>query len=448
MTEPRLYGRYDRSEAVTLFGSEAEARSLCDGQWVVFPDVVLCLAGVGGPPRHSHFGNGSSFCWVADKPYRVNDDGHARFLPREVVGPQAEVRKIHLFVRGAGSGRYLYVGEVGPSHRYGFSGYDSHGEASFDLRPTLPSGVWAVVGGFRPGDPDHAAVDAALDRLRSPIGVEERLGVLRQLVEYWHGPIRPEDGFGEKDLEGLVFPYPLRCWYRWAGRRTKVMSGQNTLLGPCEVIIRDDLLVFYGENQWCYEWATLFEGDDPPVFGRSEATDPWEPEGITLSEHLILACLFEGVMAHSPYGASASWLGASALDGIIEHIPPSPSARGGGAVRAGSTPRAGPSCSRCRTARSTGRRATRSGSGPSPSTLSDSSSRLSTIIGSTPPCEGRGNRSIRKGVRTAGPCLFVPLHGVRNTPEPGVQNGTSRRKPCPRITGYNARFLANAAVGE
>ena len=58
------------------------------------------------------------------------------------------------------------------------------------------------------------------------------------------------------------------------------------------------------------------------MFGRSEATDPWGPEGITLSEHLILACLFEGVMAHSPYGASASWLGASALDGIIEHLPP------------------------------------------------------------------------------------------------------------------------------
>ena len=44
MREPRLYGLYDRSEAVTLFGSETEARSLCDGQWVVFPDVVLCLA--------------------------------------------------------------------------------------------------------------------------------------------------------------------------------------------------------------------------------------------------------------------------------------------------------------------------------------------------------------------------------------------------------------------
>src|SRR5437588_352560 len=99
MGEPDLYGRYDRSEAVALFGPETESRSLCDSQWVVFPDVVLCLATVGEPPRLSHFENGSSFCWVADKPYRVSDDEHARFVPREVVGPQAKGREIHLFVR-------------------------------------------------------------------------------------------------------------------------------------------------------------------------------------------------------------------------------------------------------------------------------------------------------------------------------------------------------------
>ena len=117
-------------------------------------------------------------------------------------------------------------------------------------------------------------------------------------------------------------PYPLRWWYRWAGRRSDIMSGQNFLLAPDKLRINDGLLEFYVENQYCYQWGTHLEGEDPPVFGRSETTDPWEKQDIILSEHLILACLFEAIVVHSPYGASASWLKQSVLDKIIEHIPP------------------------------------------------------------------------------------------------------------------------------
>ena len=169
---------------------------------------------------------------------------------------------------------------------------------------------------------DHATVDVALDRLRHPINVEERLWVLQQIVAYWHGPIRPEDGFSEQALEGNSMPYPLRWWYRWAGRRSGIMSGQNFLRPPNQLTIKDGLLEFYVENQYCYQWGTHIGGNDPPVLGRSETTNPWEPEGIVLSEHLILACLFEATMCHSLYGASASWLEQSVLDKIIEHIPP------------------------------------------------------------------------------------------------------------------------------
>ena len=65
MGEPTLYERYDRSEAIALFGSEAEARSLCDGQWVIFPHVVIGFAEIGEPPKASHFTCGGEFCWVA-----------------------------------------------------------------------------------------------------------------------------------------------------------------------------------------------------------------------------------------------------------------------------------------------------------------------------------------------------------------------------------------------
>jgi hypothetical protein len=324
MGEPKLYERYDRHEAVALFGSEADARSLCDGQWVIFPDVVLCLAEVGEPPRMSHFRNGGEFCWVADRPYRVSDEKHVKFVPREVVARHARGRTIHLFVRSRGSDHHLYVGKLGPSYMQIHGVGAPHGAARFRLSPTLPSEVWIGLGGLDPADLDHAAIDAALDRLSNPVNVEERLWVLRQLVTYWHGVIGPEDGFGDRELEGLTIPYPLRWWYGWAGRRKNIMSGQNFLLDPDKLNVRDDLLEFYVENQYCYQWGTLLEGDDPPVFGREERSKPWEPEGITLSEHLILAYLLEAVTCHSPYGAATGWLEVSVIDRIAEQIPPIP----------------------------------------------------------------------------------------------------------------------------
>jgi hypothetical protein len=76
------------------------------------------------------------------------------------------------------------------------------------------------------------------------------------------------------------------------------------------------------ENQGVYQWSTLLRGDDPPVFGRYEKTDPWVQEGITLSEHLILACLFEALWRHAKYGASISWLEDEKLSEIARTIPP------------------------------------------------------------------------------------------------------------------------------
>ena len=321
MEEVKLYKRYNRHEAIALFESAAKARSLCDGQWVIFPDVVLCFADIGEPPRKSHFSNGGEFCWVAEKPYQVGDDPNFGFVPREVVKGPAN-SPIHLFVRNIGPERYLHVGRLAPACRFTLCGLGNEGEAYFQLTLALPSEVWSEIGGFDPGDLDHQAADDVLDRLHAPTVVGERLEILRGVVEYWHGPIGPEDGIPEEELDGLRMPDPLRWWYRWAGRRRKIMCGQNFLVDPGKLAVRDGLLEFYVENQYCYQWGALIEGDDPPVFGRAETTDQWEPEGITLSEHLILACLFEAIMCHSPYGASTSWLDESSLAQIIEHAPP------------------------------------------------------------------------------------------------------------------------------
>jgi hypothetical protein len=84
---------------------------------------------------------------------------------------------------------------------------------------------------------------------------------------------------------------------------------------------RGEYLHFYSENQDVYQWSTLTHGDDPPVFGRYESTDPWKQEDVTLSEHLVLTCLFEAVCCHAKYGASISWLEEEKLSEITRTIP-------------------------------------------------------------------------------------------------------------------------------
>jgi hypothetical protein len=181
---------------------------------------------------------------------------------------------------------------------------------------------------------DVAALDQALDRLRRPTTVHDRLIILRRLVEFWHGPIRPEDGMTDAEMTSQPLPLPLHWWYRFAGKRSEIMSGQNILFVPRDfqnkyrmLRVMNGRLFFYVENQGVYQWSTLLEGDDPPVFGRYEGRGRWAKEGVRLSEHLILMCLFEAVMCHAKFEASAAWLEERELREIVRSIPPLPIGR-------------------------------------------------------------------------------------------------------------------------
>ena len=326
MTQPQLYQSYTIEKIVSFFGAPGEAQSFCNGQWLIFPRTAICLANVGKGPKISFFGNGSQFYWVADQPYHVNNSvTYFDIVPAQVVGSAGRERTIHLFASSPDSREFLYVGELEPSYKAVAPSSENHGMVCFALRPAVPSALWVRFGGAPLGNLDFTLVDRALYSLRSPTTVDDRLGVLQQLVEFWHGPIKPEDGVSDAELAGVPLPMPLRWWYRWAGKRTEIMSGQNFLYRPVDkywqLTVEGDHLRFYCENQGCYYWSTLMHGDDPPVFGRYNSTDPWEQEDITLSEHLILACLFEAVICHAKYGASAP-LDEEKLSEITSRIPP------------------------------------------------------------------------------------------------------------------------------
>jgi hypothetical protein len=83
MSGPELYEEYDHQQAVSLFGRSSDAEALCNGQWLVLPDAIVCLTVVGKPPRESHFYSASRFRWVADEPYHVAEDEWA-FLSMDV----------------------------------------------------------------------------------------------------------------------------------------------------------------------------------------------------------------------------------------------------------------------------------------------------------------------------------------------------------------------------
>jgi hypothetical protein len=329
--DPELYSWYSAEEAVSFFGQSDNGQHLCDGQWVIFPRAAICLAEIDKAEQKSYFQNGARFCWVADKTYQVSDAPMAHFLPPQVTAPRGKEYSIRLFARPPRSEKYLYAGELEPSYVMQFSPHVNRGLSCYYLTPTLPSRIWLELGGLRLGDLDVATVDQALDRLRQPTTVQDRLDVLQQLVNFWHGPIRPEDGMSEMELGSVPLPLPLRCWYRWAGKRADVMTGQNILFAPRDyrdkyrmLAVKQGRLHFYIENQGVYEWSTLPDGDDPPIYGRYECRGRWFKEKITLSEQLILMCLFEAVLSRANYGASVAWLKEDKLREIARYLPPLP----------------------------------------------------------------------------------------------------------------------------
>jgi hypothetical protein len=168
-------------------------------------------------------------------------------------------------------------------------------------------------------------IDQTLVQLEAATTPQSRFKVLQALVEYWHGPIRPLDGFSNAELSHLLLPDPLRSWYGWAGRRNEIMSGQNWFFSPyspqpyLKLTQEEGYLLFQRENQSVYEWATLPEGEDPLVFGRYR-DERWEKEEVSLSQHLILNCMFEAIMCHATYSASTAWIKDEQLTPILKHL--------------------------------------------------------------------------------------------------------------------------------
>jgi hypothetical protein len=317
-SEPQLHRRYRRDEIMALFGADGGGKMLGDGQWVILPGATICMTTLGDPPAHPHFESAARFRWVAENPQR--DEPRLAVETFQGRSRQPSQATIWLFVRRPEWDDYLYAGRLASPNSWGHRAGSWH--VNFELSPTLPTAVWTELQGAPPADREHARLGAMLSGLGPSTTTQVRFATLRALVEYWHGKIGADDGLPDAALDGARMPAVLMQWYRWAGRRADILSGQNFLLAPDRLRIEDGRLFFYHENQGCYLWATLPEGDDPPVFGREDERDAWQPEGMALSEHLILAALFEAILRFAPYGAHSSWVDHRRLEEIAKIIPP------------------------------------------------------------------------------------------------------------------------------
>jgi hypothetical protein len=311
---PSLYSITRRGDTIAAIGRGAAPESLCDGQWLLFPDAIACLPKDG---RCFTFTSATRFRWIADQYY---DTGAAEYgsVPEAIRG-SACTRPIYLFVP-AGGGHVRYLGRLTACYSCGIEHGLQYGLSDHDLQPPLPSDIWQAVGGYPCQTGDSPALDDLPVSLSVAATPEARFELLRALVEAWYGPVSKADGIPEERLARLDLPEPLRRWYALGGARHGLVDGQNVLLGPREVRRDGPLAVFYGENQWVAEWAWRGDAADPEVWCNCDG-EGWKQDGCTLSEFLILAFLFEAA-AQAPYGGSISTASPQLFEAVTQQMSP------------------------------------------------------------------------------------------------------------------------------
>lgn len=108
----------------------------------------------------------------------------------------------------------------------------------------------------------------------------EQSAHIRTLYRPW----QPGDGYEEATITaaetqlGMHLPAPLRTFYRAWGLRRDMTLMRNCLLGPDELVVRADAVIFCVENQatgyWAVRRAALEEYNPPVVF--ADAVPGWE----------------------------------------------------------------------------------------------------------------------------------------------------------------------------
>src|SRR5579859_3863551 len=129
----------------------------------------------------------------------------------------------------------------------------------------------------------------------------EQSSHIRTLYRAW----QPGDGYEETMIRvaeerfGIHLPATLRSFYRAWGQRRDLTNMNESLLGPHELVVQADTVIFCVENQAIYYWAVpreCLEESNPPVVGADAVSESnvwdvqskltWEPCQARLSDFL------------------------------------------------------------------------------------------------------------------------------------------------------------------
>jgi hypothetical protein len=143
---------------------------------------------------------------------------------------------------------------------------------------------------------DAEQLDQILNELAQKPTEQSRRNALQSLVEFWHGPIVVSDGYSPGELAKIKLPKALQWWYGWAGKRSRITSGEGQFLRPEQLAPPNDegLVTIWTEGRGAFRRAIPAVGADPPIY-HSGWTDGehWRDEGMSVVGFLMQLCVLE-----------------------------------------------------------------------------------------------------------------------------------------------------------
>jgi hypothetical protein len=145
---------------------------------------------------------------------------------------------------------------------------------------------------------------------------------LERFLTRWYGP--PDRPPAPVHDAAVSMPSALRHWYEVTGRWSVPVVHHNLLLPPGELEMLDGKLLFWVENQGCWEWATEAAGDDPPVYDREPSEDPtpWLLTSKSLATFLVHVAVFEALVGVPHHAMTAHPIPQDQVDTLLQGLTP------------------------------------------------------------------------------------------------------------------------------
>lgn len=160
------------------------------------------------------------------------------------------------------------------------------------------------------------------DKVDDPDYLQARL---EAFISNWHGWRKSWFGVAQEKIQQTKLPKPLAWLYgfagEWHGRHywDTLLGNQDCLIKFEDLFIRDGKLVFVSENQGVWQVGTDSQGDDPPVWTKSD-DGPWQLLDDSLTRYLVTFVLHETVFGCRYFVAADDVIGQLTEAGM--HVSP------------------------------------------------------------------------------------------------------------------------------